>query len=186
MAKIIKLLAWFTLLLFVFSQSGKAAPKRTSLDATLLSTCSQCYNTPDRRTVREVRDLLERGAIPNCRTRRGWTPLMLAVDDAQQSRIPTPAIRTIRTLLAFGADVNLRDDEGETALMKLYQDPELFDDNREEAECAQLLLGARGRMSTSGTSMGKRPLSWGPAHTTGVATAWATGVEAVRAQRRCS
>ncbi|WP_309695210.1 ankyrin repeat domain-containing protein [Armatimonas sp.] len=55
-----------------------------------------------------VAALLNRGANPNTRDKKGWTVLMLAARESHKS---------LRLLLDKGAKVNARTDDGWTALM---------------------------------------------------------------------
>ncbi len=145
----IKLWVWLGFLLLMLSCPRVTASQKDHLNAALLDACipnvdksqseiSQSYTPPSPEvTAHELRYLLARGADPNCHTRRGWTPLMVVIDNYAGAE-------PIKVLLSHGANVNLRDDEGETALMKLYKD-KLF--GRADQQCAELLLRAGAKVN---------------------------------------
>lgn len=81
--------------------------------------------------LKEVADLLARGADPNAREEDGETPIFTAVADGNTE--------IVRALLLFGANINDRDEKGETPLMQLDDDASV--------ELVELLLSSGAKVN---------------------------------------
>lgn len=85
--------------------------------------------------------LLKSGANPNMETKRGDTPLLLALDSAWVSAEDRPKI--LRALIDAGVDVNHRNSDGETPLGKLVHMAGYHPSQAQDAlNCIEILTSA--------------------------------------------